>query len=99
MGRALTPSCSDCFFIALIVWLFVWDPSGWESLLGDGDTGWHIRTGQYILRTHSVPTHDLFSFSRPGAPWFAWEWLTDVIYALCFPTRRAEGDRAGSGQQ
>ena len=84
MGRVLAPSCSDCFFIALIVWLFVWSPSGWESLLGDGDTGWHIRTGQYILRTHSVPTHDLFSFSRPGAPWFAWEWLTDVIYALSF---------------
>jgi hypothetical protein len=52
--------------------------------LGDGDTGWHIRTGQYILQTHSVPTKDLFSFSRPGAPWFAWEWLTDVIYALLY---------------
>src|SRR5581483_9650964 len=57
---------------------------GWISLLGDGDTGWHIRTGQYILEHHSVPTTDLFSFSRPGAPWFAWEWLTDVIYAVLF---------------
>jgi len=64
--------------------MFVWSPSGWISLLGDGDTGWHIRTGQYILQHHSVPTQDLFSFSRPGAPWFAWEWLTDVTYALSF---------------
>ncbi len=84
LARVLAPSLSDCFFIALIVWLFISGASGWISLLGDGDTGWHIRTGQYILQHHSVPTRDLFSFSRPGAPWFAWEWLTDVIYALCF---------------
>ena len=84
MARVLTPSLSDCFFVALIVWLFISGASGWISLLGDGDTGWHIRTGQYILEHHRVPTQDLFSFSRPGAPWFAWEWLTDVIYALAF---------------
>jgi hypothetical protein len=84
MARVLSPSLSDCFFIALMVWLFVWGASGWIALLGDGDTGWHIRTGQYILEHRSVPTRDLFSFSRPGAPWFAWEWLTDAIYALCF---------------
>ncbi len=84
IARCFVPSISDCFFIALIVWLFVWGASGWISLLGDGDTGWHIRTGQYILAHHSVPTRDLFSFSRPGAPWFAWEWLTDVTYAVLF---------------
>jgi len=84
LARIATPSVSDCFFIALIVWLFISGASGWISLLGDGDTGWHIRTGQYILEQHSVPTRDLFSFSRPGAPWFAWEWLTDVTYALAF---------------
>jgi len=84
IARIFLPSISDCFFIALIAWLFIWGASGWISLLGDGDTGWHIRTGQYLLEHHSVPTQDLFSFSRPGAPWFAWEWLTDVIYAVCF---------------
>jgi hypothetical protein len=55
--------------------------SGWSALLADGDTGWHIRTGEYILDTHSVPTHDLFSFSKAGEPWFAWEWLSDVTFA------------------
>src|ERR1700733_15352412 len=67
-----------------MVCLVAWGENGWISLLGDGDTGWHIRTGQYILQHHAVPTQDLFSFSRPGAPWFAWEWLTDVIYAALF---------------
>ncbi len=47
----------------------------------DGDTGWHIRTGEWILANRAVPHHDLFSFSKPGAPWFAWEWLSDVLFA------------------
>jgi len=91
VSRWLTPSLSDLFFVAVMAWLFVCGASGWKALLGDGDTGWHIRTGEYILARHAVPTTDLFSFSRPGAPWFAWEWLTDVIYALLF---RAAGLKA-----
>jgi len=82
--RALVPSLSDCFFIALVGWLFIFGASGWKALLGDGDSGWHIRAGQYILAHHAVPTQDLFSFSRAGAPWFAWEWLTDVLDAALF---------------
>ncbi|HUA19887.1 MAG TPA: hypothetical protein VMB25_14150 [Bryobacteraceae bacterium] len=82
--RALVPSMSDCLFLALLAWLFVCGSSGWKALLGDGDTGWHIRTGQYILAHHAVPTVDLFSFTRPGAPWFAWEWLSDVLFASLF---------------
>lgn len=91
LARAFTPSISDCFFIALILWLFVYGASGWIVLLGDGDTGFHIRTGQWILASHRVPTQDLFSFSRPAAPWFAWEWLTDVIYALLFQAAGLKG--------
>jgi hypothetical protein len=82
--RWLIPSLGDLFFIAVMAWLFVCGANGWKSLLGDGDAGWHIRTGEYILRQHAVPTQDLFSFLRPGAPWFAWEWLTDVLYALLY---------------
>ena len=53
-------------------------------MLADADVGWHIRTGEYILNHHQVPHHDLYSFSKPGAPWYAWEWLSDVIDALLF---------------
>jgi hypothetical protein len=68
----------------LLAWLFVCGPAGWKALLTDGDTGWHIRTGQYILANHAVPAQDLFSFSKAGQPWFAWEWLTDVLYGVLF---------------
>ncbi len=80
--RLLLPSLSDCLFLALIVLLFFSSPDGWSRLLLDGDTGWHIRAGEWMLSNGAVPRGDLFSFSKPGEPWFAWEWLADVIYAL-----------------
>jgi len=80
--RYLVPSLSDCLFVFIIFWLFVAGQTGWERLLGDGDTGWHIRIGESILRTGSVPWVDPFSFSKPGAPWYAWEWLSDIGLAV-----------------
>src|ERR1039457_5212 len=76
-GRWLVPSLSDLFFITLFLWLFVAGGDGWHGLLLDGDIGWHIRTGEYILDHGAVPKTDLFTFTKPGAPWFAWEWLSD----------------------
>ncbi len=79
-ARLLIPSLSDLFFLAILIWLFVSGGGmGWAGLLADADVGWHIRTGEYILDNLTVPTQDLYSFSKPGAPWFAWEWLSDVI--------------------
>lgn len=76
------PSLSDCFFIAVLVWLFAAGSGGWVGLLADADAGWHIRTGEYILDHGAVPRTDLFSYSKPGQPWYAWEWLSDVVMAL-----------------
>src|SRR6516164_7795602 len=75
----LVPSLSDLFFLALMVWLFLAGQYGWKSLLADADVGWHIRTGEYILDHHAVPRTDLYSFSKPDAPWYAWEWGVDLI--------------------
>ncbi len=76
------PTFLDVVLAALILWLFVMGAKGWELLLSDGDTGWHIRTGEWILANGKVPAQDLFSFSKPDEPWFAWEWLADVLFAL-----------------
>src|SRR6187401_2140523 len=76
----LAPSLADFFFAALLLWLIF--GGGGKSLLGDGDTGWHIRTGDYVLQHHAVPQKDIFTFTRPDAPWFAWEWFTDVVFSL-----------------
>lgn len=71
----------DLFFLFLLLAAFG-QPHAWQSLLADGDTGWHIRTGELILKTAAAPIRDPFSFSRANEPWFAWEWLADVAFAL-----------------
>lgn len=77
----LLPSLSDLAFLLPILVLF-WCTTGVDWLLTDSDTGWHIRTGQWILQNGRVPATDLFSFTKAGQPWFAWEWLSDVLMAV-----------------
>jgi len=76
----LLPSLADMAFLMPIAFLFG-RLDGLLHLLADCDTGWHIRTGQWILAHHTVPVQDIFSFSKAGSPWYAWEWLSDVIFA------------------
>jgi hypothetical protein len=85
--RLLLPSFSDLLFIFVVIWLFLAggkDRAGWDGLLLDGDTGWHIRVGESILDTGEVPRHDPFSFSKPNATWYAWEWLADLTYGALY---------------
>ncbi len=76
----LLPSLTDVAFLMPLVFLFA-RLDGVKTMLGDGDTGWHIRTGEWILANHRVPTEDMFSYTKPGQPWFAWEWLWDILFA------------------
>jgi hypothetical protein len=52
--------------------------------LSDPDIWWHLRTGQLILSTRTVPHVDPFSYSRGGQPWIAHEWLSEVILYVVF---------------
>jgi len=80
LSLRFSPSLPDLFFAILLATIF--GPSqNWQAVLADGDTGWHIRTGDYVLCTGHVPARDLFSFSRAGERWYAWEWLSDVVFA------------------
>jgi energy-coupling factor transporter transmembrane protein EcfT len=73
------PSIADILFLTIFLYLFF---SGGKMLLGDGDTGYHIRAGEYILKTFSVPVYDIFSYLTPAIPWTAHEWLSEVLMAL-----------------
>jgi len=75
--RWLMPSAADLIFVALLGAL-VFTPLS-VRLLGDAGIGWHIRTGQQILAAHAIPRVDSFSSTMAGQPWFAWEWLYDVV--------------------
>ena len=96
LGRLLVPSVLDVFFLALLLAAFA-HPQGLRALLSDGDTGWHIRTGELVLETGHAPVADPFSFSRFGQPWFAWEWLSDVVLAETWRWRGLAGVAALAG--
>ncbi|MGH9720548.1 MAG: hypothetical protein ACRD8O_10075 [Bryobacteraceae bacterium] len=75
----LKPSLADCALAALFLWLIVLSVSSETGLLQDANTGYHIRTGDYIREHRTVPSRDIFSFTKPGEPWFAWEWLAALL--------------------
>ena len=75
--RFLLPSVRDIIFIFLF-WSVLAGPLSNRSL-ADADIGWHIRTGDQILATHSLPRTDPYSYTMQGQPWFAWEWLYDAL--------------------
>lgn len=75
--HAAMPSAADLIFLALLG-VLVFTPLS-AKLLGDAGTGWHIRTGQQIIATRAIPRVDSFSSTMQGKPWFAWEWLYDLI--------------------
>src|SRR5579872_7123348 len=73
------PSLTDVAFLLPIAFLFL-VMQGARTLLGDGDTGWHVRTGEWMLRNGRIPHTDFFSYTMAGKPWFAWEWLWDLSF-------------------
>jgi hypothetical protein len=75
----LIPSVADLLFVALLLGLSCGALG--RLLLRDGGTGWHIRNGQLMLQTHSITRVDPFSATMSGQPWFAWEWLYDLLIA------------------
>jgi hypothetical protein len=53
-------------------------------LLADPDTYSHIALGRWILENHAVPTTDPFSATFRGTHWVAFEWLSEVAFALAY---------------
>ncbi len=52
----------------------------------DPDFWWHLKTGQYIVETRSIPYTDVFSTLRFGSEWVTHEWLSEVfIYGVFRP--------------
>jgi hypothetical protein len=54
-----------------------------RSRFDDPDLWWHLKTGEIIWTTHSIPHADPFSFTASGQPWIAQEWLSEfAMYGL-----------------
>lgn len=63
------------FFVAAVLPRATWP-------LIDGDVWWHIRAGEEVLRTGSVPRIDTWSITGAGRDWTSQDWLANVILAI-----------------
>ena len=52
------------------------------GVFGDPDPFYHVAVGRWIIAHGAVPRADPFSFSLPGAPWVAHEWLGELMFAV-----------------
>jgi hypothetical protein len=77
-SRNLLPSIADIVFLGVFFFLTL---SGEQTLLGDADTGYHVRAGEFTLDHLAIPHADIFSFLTPPLPWTLHEWLSEVIMA------------------
>ena len=55
-----------------------------QSVSIDPDLWWHLKAGQDILDTRSIPHTDDYSFTKQGSEWVAHEWLSEVIIASIY---------------
>lgn len=50
-----------------------------QSVSIDPDLWWHLKAGQDIIDTRSIPRTDDYSFTKQGSEWVAHEWLSEVL--------------------
>jgi hypothetical protein len=50
----------------------------------DGDTYWHVATGEWILAHRAIPKVDPFLATGQARPWVCHEWLADAVLAAAY---------------
>jgi hypothetical protein len=71
-------SIADVIFITVLACIL----SGTAPLLDDPNAGVHVRVGEFIIENFTVPTHDIFSYTRPPVAWTPPDWFSNVIFAI-----------------
>lgn len=77
------PDIGDLLFALIIAIPLMGRPT---FLFQDGSTGWHLVTGEYILKNHAIPHEDIMCYldkipGKADKAWVAYEWLSDTIMA------------------
>jgi len=50
-----------------------------RARFNDPDMWWHLKTGEIIWTTHSIPTTDLFSYTTNHHAWIPHEWISQLL--------------------
>ena len=48
------------------------------------DIWWHLKTGEFILTTWTLPDLNIFSHTAPNQHWLPHEWLSEVVFSLVY---------------
>src|ERR1043166_4713511 len=72
----MSKSLLKLFQIYIFVYAFLFA----SRPISDEDFWFHLKTGQYIFATGSIPRTELFSFTFPGIPCVAHGWLSGVMF-------------------
>src|SRR5262245_33547518 len=72
----------DHLWLSVPVLLVIW--SGLVHRLPLLDFWWHLKTGEVIVTTGSLPRTDEFSFTAAGTPTAPHAWLAQVVYYLVY---------------
>jgi len=76
----LLPTVADVIFLCFFLGIVLARQGPGEFLLAE-DTGWHVAAGRFMLTEGRIPRSDIFSYTMPGAPWVAYEYLSEVAMA------------------
>lgn len=76
---ALSAACAAFAFVYVVTAAFFRN-----SFLGDPDTFLHITVGKWILQNGRFPVVDHFSYTAFGKPWFATDWISELVFAFLY---------------
>jgi hypothetical protein len=77
--RGVRPSLFDIIFV---IWAIVVPVGfGFRLLNSDGDLARHLRLGEAMLQQHGLVREDVFSFTKAGQPFLAFEYGSELLYA------------------
>ena len=82
----LVPRVRDMIFVVVVIGSLLLGPR-----MLNGDLGRHLTLGKYMVSTLSIPSHDLFSFTKLGQPRPPYEWLAQVMFYLLYSLLNLDG--------
>ena len=70
--------------IALLIGIAATYGSDLSTMADDPGLGWHLKTGEFVLNTFTVPLTDPFLSGSPPKTWIADQWLGSLLLYLSY---------------
>lgn len=86
------PRAFTCFCSTLVkILILVYAANYFSFVTADSDLWGHVKFGQEIWSTRTIPETDTFSYTANGLPWINHEWLAEVLFYLIYDSWNSTG--------